>query len=163
MITDKDSVIRRNTADQTLLEVISLAVKDNFERIPLTREGGLIATEISEDGTDDTVHISLTGYIDDNNLMMQQITVIYFDTLAKAERFRRSPEGRGFDDPYGQGQDCFDYATYAGDKDIPKRIVTILKNYFDFTERSHFVVNTYADIHYFRKDPSNLPPAPIPS
>ena len=44
MITDKDSVIRRNTADQSLLEVISLAVKDNFDRIPMTREGGLIAT-----------------------------------------------------------------------------------------------------------------------
>ena len=161
MITDKDSVIRRNTADQSLLEVISLAVKDNFERIPLTREGGLIATEISEDGTDDTMHISLTGFHADNHMMMQQITVIYFDTLAKAERFRRSPEGQGFDDPYGDGQDCFDYTTLAGNADIPKRIVTILKNYFDFTEHSHFVANTYADIHYFRKDPSDLPPKPM--
>ena len=85
------------------------------------------------------------------------------ESLAKAERFRRSPEGQGFDDPYGDGQDCFDFTTLAGVADIPKRIVTILKNYFDFTEHSHFVANTYADIHYFRKDPDDIPPKPMES
>lgn len=158
MITDKDSISQRDTADQSLSEIIKLAVQDNFERIPLTREGGFIATEISEDGTDDTLHISLSGFHADNNMMMQEITVVYFDTLEKAERFRRSPEGQGFDDPYGNGQDCFDYTTFAGSPDIPQRIVTILKNYFGFTEHSHFVAKTYAEIHYFRKDPNCIPP-----
>ena len=163
MITDQDSVTRRDTADQTLSEVIRLAVKDNFERIPLTREGGLISTEIGDDGTDDTMRISICGYQTDTGMMMQQITVIYFETLADANRFRRSPEGQGFDDPYGDGQDCFDYTTLAGSPDIPKRIINILKNYFGYTERSHFSAHTYADIHYFRKDPKYTPPKPMES
>ena len=163
MITDQDSITRRNTADQILSDIIRLAVQDNFNSIPLTREGGFISTEIGDDGSDDTMHISICGYQTDTGMMMQQITVIYFDTLAQAERFRRSPEGRGFDDPYGDGQDCFDYTTLAGAPDIPDRIVTILKNYFGYTDHSHVCAHTYADIHYFRKDPADIPPKPMES
>lgn len=163
MITDQDSITRRSTADQILSDIIRLAVEDNFNRIPLTREGGYISTEFSDDGTDDTTHISICGYQTDTGMMMQQITVIYFDTLAKADRFRRSPEGRGFDDPYGQGQDCFDYTTLAGAPDITSRIVTILKNYFDYTDHSRICAHTCAEIHYFRKDPADTPPKPMES
>ena len=163
MITDQDSITRRSTADQILSDIIRLAVQDNLHRIPLTREGGYISTEFSDDGTDDTMHISICGYQTDTGMMMQQITVIYFDTLAKAERFRRSPEGRGFDDPYGDGQDCFDYTTLAGAPDITNRIVTILKNYFGYTDHSRVCAETHAEIHYFRKDPADMPSKPMES
>ena len=163
MITDQDSITRRSTVDQILSDIIRLAVEDNFNRIPLTREGGYISTEFSDDGTDETTHISICGCLDDTGMMMQQITVIYFDTLAKAERFRRSPEGRGFDDPYGDGQDCFDYTTLAGTPDITSRIVTILKNYFGYSDHSRICAHTFADIHYFRKDPEDIPPKPMES
>ena len=76
MITDQDSITRRNTADQILSDIIRLAVEDNLNRIPLTREGGFISTEIGDDGSDDTMHISICGYQTDSGMMMQQITVI---------------------------------------------------------------------------------------
>ena len=71
--------------------------------------------------------------------MLQQVTVIYFDTLEKANRFVNSTEGGLFDDPYGDGQDNFEYTTYAGDPKLPFLISTILKNHFGFKENSHLV------------------------
>lgn len=45
--------------------------------------------------------------------MFQQIAVIYFDTMEKANRFVNSTEGSLFDDPYVDGQDNFEYTTYT--------------------------------------------------
>lgn len=75
--------------------------------------------------------------------MFQQIAVIYFDTMEKANRFVNSTEGSLFDDPYGDGQDNFEYTTYAGDPKLPFLITTILKNHFGFKENSHLVAHTY--------------------
>ncbi|MBQ9475508.1 MAG: hypothetical protein IJU69_04555 [Bacteroidales bacterium] len=72
--------------------------------------------------------------------------------MEKAERFRKSLEGQGFDDPYGDGQDCFDYVTYAGDPKQPELNATILRNYFDFKDNSPMVAHTYCQVDYFRKD-----------
>ena len=71
--------------------------------------------------------------------MLQTITVIYFDTISEARKFMRSPEGKGFDDPYGQGQDNFEYTTYAGNSRLLELIVTILQNYFGFKATSQMV------------------------
>ena len=161
MITDQDSVIRQTGADAGLATVICSAVADNFQRIPLTREGGYIATDISEDGTDETMHIILTGHLDTSGIMMQGVEVIWFETMEKANRFRRSPEGQLFDDPYGDGQDGFEYSTYAGNPIIPALIHAILTKHFGITEASRIVANTYANIHYFRKDPDDIPPKPM--
>lgn len=155
MITKNDHIRRSTCADMTITQVIRKALADNFERIPFTNEGGFIATEIGETDDDDHLHISVTGYQDKGGQMLQQVTVIYFDTLEKAERFRRSPEGRGFDDPYGDGQDCFDYTTYAGDPKLPELIATILRNYFEFKDTSPMVAHTYFEVDYFRKDPAD--------
>lgn len=87
--------------------------------------------------------------------MYQNITVIYFDTKEKADRFRYSPEGVGFDDPYGDGQDSFDLTALAGDPRLPGLIATILKNHFGFKENSHLVAHTYCEVDYFRKDPDS--------
>ena len=153
MITDRDDIVRRDTVDQSLTEVIRLAIQDNIERIPFTREGGYIATEISRDGTDGTVDICLSGYLADYGIMMHEINVIYFDTVQQANRFLRSPEGQGFNDTYSNGQDCFDFTARAGDPVIFQRIMAILKNHFGYNERSHVVIRTYSNVRYFRKDP----------
>ena len=87
--------------------------------------------------------------------MYQNITVIYFDTKEKADRFRYSPEGVGFDDSYGDGQDSFDLTALAGDPRLPGLIATILKNYFGFTDRSRLCAHTYCEVDYFRKDPAS--------
>ena len=155
MITKNDHIRRFTCADMTITQVIRIALADNFERIPFTNEGGFIATEIGETDDDDHLHISVTGYLDQSGQMLQQVTVIYFDTKEKADRFRRSPEGRGFDDPYGDGQDCFDYTTYAGDPKLPELIATILRNYFEFKDTSPMVAHTYCEVDYFRKDPAD--------
>ena len=86
--------------------------------------------------------------------MLQQVTVIYFDTLEKANRFVNSTEGDLFDDPYGDGQDNFEYTTYAGDPTLPFLITTILKNHFGFKENSHLTAHTYCQVDYFRKESS---------
>ena len=86
--------------------------------------------------------------------MFQQVTVIYFDTLEKANHFVNSTEGGLFDDPYDDGQDNFEYTTYARDPKLPFLITTILKNHFGFKENSHLVAHTYCEVDYFRKDPS---------
>ena len=158
MITDQDSVIRQTGADAGLATVICSAVADNFQRIPLTREGGYIATDISEDGTDETMHIILTGHLDTSGIMMQGVEVIWFETMEKANRFRRSPEGQLFDDPYGDGQDSFDLTVLAGDPRLPGLIATILKNYFGFKDNSKLCAHTYCEVDYFRKDTEDAGP-----
>lgn len=90
--------------------------------------------------------------------MFQQIAVIYFDTMEKANRFVNSTEGSLFDDPYGDGQDNFEYTTYTGDPKLPFLITTILKNHFGFKEDSHLVTHTYCtycEVDYFRKEPDS--------
>ena len=78
--------------------------------------------------------------------MLQQVTIIYFDTVELARRFMSSPEGALFDDSYSTGQDCFDYTTYAGNPRLPELIATILRNYFDIKDNSHIVAHTYERI-----------------
>ncbi len=154
----KDEDIRRFTCDDmTITEVIRRALADNLVRIPYANEGGFIATELSEDGTDDTQLIHITGFYAVDGLMMQQVTVIYFDTLSRANRFLSSPEGRLFDDEYSNGQDCFDYTTYAGNPLLPFLIATILRNHFGFKESSPLDAYTYCNVDYFRKDPDEIP------
>lgn len=104
---------------------------------------------------------TITGHYGMPGQMCQQVTVIYFDTLEKARRFRYSPEGVGFDDPYGDGQDSFDYNTYAGDPRLPDLIATILRNYFDIKDNSHIVAHTYCEVDYFRKDPADARPQQV--
>lgn len=154
MITKADHIRRVTIADGTITDVIRQALADNAVRIPFTNEGGFIATDISETGTDEDLHITITGHYGMPGQMCQQVTVIYFDTLEKAQRFRYSPEGVGFDDPYGDGQDSFDYTTYAGNPRLPELIATILRNYFDIKDNSHIVAHTYCEVDYFWKDPA---------
>ena len=70
---------------------------------------GFIATDLGETESDEDLHITISGHQENGGPMYQNITVIYFDTKEKADRFRYSPEGVGFDDPYGDGQDSFDH------------------------------------------------------
>lgn len=152
MINKHDHIHRVTAADETITDVIRKALADNFERIPFTHEGGFIATDISETGADEDLHITITGHYGMPGQMCQQVTVIYFDTLEKAQRFRYSPEGVGFDDPYGDGQDSFDLTVFAGDPRLPGLIATILKNYFGFQDNSKLCAHTYCEVDYFRKD-----------
>lgn len=76
---------------------------------------GFIATDLGETESDEDLHITISGHQENGGPMYQNITVIYFDTKEKADRFRYSPEGFGFDDPYGDGQDSFDLTVLAGD------------------------------------------------
>lgn len=117
-----------------------------------THEGGFIATDISETGSDEDMHITICGYYGMPGQMVQMVTVIYFDTKEKADRFRYSPEGVGFDDPYGDGQDSFELTTIAGDPRLPGLIATILKNYFGFQDNSRLCTHTYCEVDYFRKE-----------
>lgn len=75
--------------------------------------GSLVETGETE--SDEVLHITISGHQENGGPMYQNITVIYFDTKEKADRFRYSPEGFGFDDPYGDGQDSFDLTVLAGD------------------------------------------------
>ena len=163
MISQADRIRRVAPADGVLIDVIRQVLADNVERIPLTTEGGFIATDISETGSDEDLHIAVYGYMGMPGQMVQDITVIWFDTREKADRFRSSPEGQGFDDPYGEGQDCFDYTTYAGDPRLPERLATILRNYFGIREDSNVVMETYCEVDYFRKDSNEAPPKPLKS
>lgn len=152
MITKHDHVRRQTCADTTITDVIRQALADNFERIPFTNEGGFIATDLGEQEGDDFLRINICGFMGGTGQMLQQVTVIYFDTLEKANRFVNSTEGGLFDDPYGDGQDNFEYTTYAGDPKLPFLISTILKNHFNFKENSHLVAHTYCEVDYFRKE-----------
>ena len=163
MITDQDSVTRQTGSGAGIATVICSAVADNLLRIPFTREGGFIATDISDDGTDDTLHVTICGNLDASGIMMQTVEVIWFDTIEKANRFRRSPEGQLFDDPYGQGQDSFEFSTYAGNPIIPAVIHAILTKHFGHADDQPLIARTYAEIHYFRKDPDDIPPKPVAS
>lgn len=80
--------------------------------------------------TDDEEHIRLSihGFMTETGMMMQTVSVIYFDTPEKATSFLESPEGTGFVDTYSDGQDCFEFTTYAGDPKLPGIICAILKN-----------------------------------
>ena len=120
--------------------------------ISFTNEGGFIATDLGEQEGDDFLTINICGFMGGTGQMLQQVTVIYFETLEKANRFVNSTEGGLFDDPYGDGQDNFEYTTYAGDPKLPFLITTILKNHFGFKENSHLVAHTYCEVDYFRKD-----------
>ena len=84
--------------------------------------------------------------------LYQNITVTYFDTKEKADRSCYSPEGVGFDDPFGDGQDSFDLTALAGDPRLPGLIATILKNYFGFNDRSRLCAHTYCEVDYFQKE-----------
>lgn len=153
MISKEDRIRRFTCADMTITHVIRKALADNLERIPFTIDGGYIATDIGETDEEENLHIIVSGYMEKTGLMLQQVTVIYFDSLEKANRFRRSPEGQCFDDPYGCGQDSFDFTTYAGNPKLPELISIILKNYFDFKDMSPVVAQTYCEVDYFRKEP----------
>lgn len=163
MLRKSDHISRTSPTDGTIIDVIRKALDDNAVRIPFTNDGGYIATDISETGTDEDLHITITGYYSMPGQMCQQVTVIYFDTVEKANRFRRSPEGASFEDPYGDGQDSFDYNTYAGDPRLPELIATILRNYFDIKDNSHIVAHTYCEVDYFRKDSSDKRPRQMKS
>lgn len=158
MITKYDHIRRQTCADTTITDVIRQALADNFVRIPFTNEGGFISTELGEQEGDDFLTITISGFMCGTNQMFQEVTVIYFDTVAKANRFLSSVEGSLFDDSFSNGQDCFDYTTLAGDPKLPYLISTILKNHFGFKENSHLVAHTYCQVDYFRKDPSDSSP-----
>lgn len=163
MISKKDDIRRITCADMTITQVIKGALTDNLVRIPFTGEGGFISTEIGESDDDDHIRISVTGFMNQSGQMLQTITVIYFDTISEARKFMRSPEGKGFDDPYGQGQDNFEFTTYAGNSRLPGLIVTILQNYFGFKATLQMVAHTHCEVDYFRKDPDEGSPKSIKS
>ena len=71
----------------TIAHVIRKALADNLERIPFTIDGGYIATDIGETNEEENLHIIVSGYMEKTGLMLQQVTVIYFDSLEKANRF----------------------------------------------------------------------------
>ena len=155
MITKHEHIRRSTCADMTITQVIRKALADNFERIPFTNEGGFIATDLGEQEGDDFLTINICGFMGGTGQMFQQVTVIYFETLEKANRFVNSTEGGLFDDPYGDGQDNFEYTTYAGDPKLPFLITTILKNHFGYKDNSRLVAHTYCEVDYFRKDPDS--------
>lgn len=163
MITKYDHVRRQTCADTTITDVIRQALSDNFARIPFTREGGFVSTELGEQEGLDDLTISISGFMCGTNQMFQEITVVYFDTVAQANRFLSSVEGRLFDDTYSNGQDCFEYTTLAGDPKLPYLISTILKNHFGFKETSRLVAHTYCQVDYFRKDPADARPQQMKS
>ncbi len=163
MIRKTDHIRRQTCADTTITDVIRQALADNFVRIPFTNEGGFISTELGEQEGDDFLTITISGFMCGTNQMFQEVTVIYFDTVAKANRFLSSVEGRLFDDTYSNGQDCFDYTTLAGDPKLPHLISTILKNHFGFKETSRLVAHTYCQVDYFRKDPDSSEPKQLKS
>ena len=103
MLTKEDSVIRREAVDLTLTDVIRQALADNLVRIPFSNEGGYIATEIGEQEDPEFLTIRICGFMYGSGQMLQQVTVIYFDTVELARRFMSSPEGTLFDDSYSTG------------------------------------------------------------
>lgn len=114
MINTRDHIRRQTCADLLISDIIRLSLADNAARIPFTNKGGFISTELGENDDDEHVRISIHGFMDQTGMMMQTVTVIYFDTTEKAKAFLDSPEGVGFNDTYSDGLDCFEYTTYAG-------------------------------------------------
>ena len=115
MINTRDHIRRQTCADLLISDIIRLSLADNAERIPFTNKGGYISTEMGENDDDEHVRLSVHGYMGQSGMMMQTITVIYFDTTEKAKAFLDSPEGADFNDTFSDGQDCFEYTSYAGD------------------------------------------------
>lgn len=149
MISKHDHFRRQTCADLLITDIIRQSLRDNVELIPFTRNGGFVSTEMGENDDDEHIKISIHGFMDQSGMMMQTVTVIYFDTLEKARLFLDSPEGKGFSDRNSDGQDCFDYTTFAGDPNLPSRITDILKNHFDFKENSRLVAETHCEVDYF--------------
>lgn len=125
MICKHDHIRRQTCADLLITDIIRQALLDNVERIPFTNKGGFISTEMGENDDDENIKISVHGFLASSGIMMQTVSVIYFDTLEKARYFLDSPEGEGFSDTNSDGHGCFNYTTYAGDPKLPLRITQI--------------------------------------
>lgn len=152
MIKKEEHVRRQTCADMGITQVISAALADNHVRIPFTNEGGFIATNIGESEDSEHIRIVVSGFMGAGKQMLQEVTVIYFETVNQANRFLSSPEGKLFKGTYSNGQDCFDYTTYAGNPALPSLIATILQNHFGFNEDSHLMAHTHCEVDYFRKE-----------
>lgn len=142
MISTKDQVRRTTSADETITDIIRKALQDNFHRIPFTRHGGWIVTEIGETEGKDNAILVISGFLEESGAMKQQITIMHFPTLEQADHFRHSSEGRGFDSYWGGGKDILDCEFLAGDPRLPDRLTTILKTHFGFRDNSKLLANT---------------------
>ena len=149
MINTQDHIRRQTCADLLPSDIIRLSLADNVERIPFTIKGGFISTEMGENDDDEHIRISVHGFMGQSGMMMQTVTVICFETPDKAKCFLESPEGMNFCDTYSNGQDCFEYTTYAGDPKLPDLISDILVNHFGFKDTSRLVAETHCEIDYF--------------
>lgn len=142
MISAKDQIRRITSADETLTELIRKALQDNFLRIPFTRHGGWIVTELGVPDIKADRLIVISGYCTESGTMMQQVTIVSFPTEDRADHFRHSPEGRGFDSYWGDGKDILDCEFLAGDPRLPERLATILKTHFGFRDNSKLCAHT---------------------
>ena len=149
MINTRDHIRRQTCADFLISDIIRLSLADNAERIPFTNKGGFISTELGEAADDEHTRISIHGFMGQSGMMLQTVTVIYFETPDKAKCFLESPEGVDFSDTYSDGQDCFEYTTYAGDPKLPDLISDILVNHFGFKDTSRLVAETHCEVDYF--------------
>lgn len=142
MISAKDQVRRITAADETITHLLRKALQDNFERIPFTRSGGWIVTEIGETEGQANAILVISGFMEESGAMKQQITIMHFPTLEQADHFRNSPEGSGFDSYWGGGRAILDCEFLAGDPRLPERLVTILKTHFGFRDNSKLLAHT---------------------
>lgn len=149
MISKYDHIRRQTCADLLITDIIKQSLEDNAIRIPFTNKGGFISTEMGENDDDEHIVISIHGFQDQFGMMMQTVTIIYFETLDQAKHFLNSPEGYGFSNANSNAQDCFEYTTYAGDPRLPNRITEILKNHFGFKDNSRLVAETHCEVDYF--------------
>ena len=149
MISKHDHIRRQTDASHSILDVVRLSLFDNAEHIPLTDWGGYISTELGENDVDESIKISIHGFLDETGEMMQTISVICFDTFEKARSFLDSPEGEVFDDKFSDGKGCFYYTTKAENPILPVLITDILKKYFGFRDDSRLVAETHCEVDYF--------------
>ena len=149
MISAYNHICRETSSDLFLSDIVRLSLLDNTERIPLTSKGGYISTELGENNEDESIKISVHGFLDESGRMKQTVTVICFESLEKAKSFFESPEGEGFDDTYSDGKGCFDFTTDAGNPRLPILITEILKKHFGFEENSHLTTETHCEVDYF--------------
>ena len=105
MINKQDHIRRQTCADLLLTDIVRLSLSDNTERIPFTCKGGYVSTELGENDDDEHIKLSIHGFMNETGMMMQTVTVIYFEPPEKAKAFLESPEGTGFIDTYSDGQD----------------------------------------------------------
>lgn len=149
----KEPIMRSADGVTPLVEIIRLAMNDNFLRIPYTKEGGYIGTDIGETCDESDIHIMLTGHMNEAGLMLQTIEVVYLGTKEKASEFIHSPEGAGFvHSPYSDYEGGYEMTKLAGDPQIPIRISSILKRFFGFTDFSPVEAYTRCEVDYFRKE-----------